>query len=113
MSNAPGVVAKAFLDALPSLDFNKIVGEARREFGIAFVGDQQVVEQILQHLRGPGEVPSDVKLALWRHVPGEGGPLPVGKTEMVIVAPATEEYLRTARDAFAGVSVLPIVFPDT
>jgi hypothetical protein len=113
MSNAPGVVAKAFLDALPSLDFNKMVGEARREFGIAFVGDQQVVEQLLRHLREPSDVPSDVKLALWRHVPGESAPLPAGKTELVIVAPATEEHLNAARGAFAGVSILPIVFQDT
>ncbi|HEY8282937.1 MAG TPA: hypothetical protein VIJ28_00985 [Chloroflexota bacterium] len=109
MSKAPGDVAKAFLDALPTLDFNKLVGEARREVGIAVVGSPEATQQLIQLLRGSGAIPADVKLALWAHDPGTKAPLPVGKTEMVIVLPASEAHLAQAKEAFPGVAQLPIL----
>jgi hypothetical protein len=63
-------------------------------------------------LRECGTVPSDARLAIWRYVPGANAPVPPGKTELAIVVPATEEFLKQAREAYGGVPVLPIVLGD-
>src|SRR5260370_9976210 len=109
MSNAPGAVAKAFLDALPSLDYNKLVSEARRNFGIVVLGDEGPADELLRLLRGSGELPRDVKLAVWRHTPGTPPPIALGKTELALIVPATEDYHAQARESFAGVPTLSIL----
>ena len=112
MSKAPGDVAKAFLDALPTLDFNKLVGEARREFGIVVVGDPESAQRLIHFLRGSVAIPADVKLAFWVHEPERKAPVPVGKTELVIVLPASEAHLTQARDTFPGVAQLPVLIGE-
>jgi hypothetical protein len=108
MSTAPGAVAKAFLDAMPTLDYNKLVTEARRQVGIVLVGDPSVNDAILALLRGDVEVAPDARLALWRFEKDKPSPIPSGKAELVIVAPCSEENMREARGAFAGVATLPV-----
>ena len=112
MSKAPGDVAKAFLDALPTLDFNKLVGDARREFGIVVLGDPEPARQLIRLLRGTGAVPADAKLALWVHDDARPAPLPAGKTELVVVLPVTEPYLARAKEAFSGIAQLPVLIHD-
>jgi len=112
MGDAPGAVAKAFLDALPSLDFKKMVDDARRQLSIVVMGDQEPAERIVDVLRGDGLVPEDSKLQIWRHTPGEPAPKDSGKPELVIVVPATPEYVADARLAFSGVPLIPIVLGD-
>jgi hypothetical protein len=109
MSTAPGAVAKAFLDALPNLDYNKLVGEARRQFGIVVIGDGEAAQQLIALLRGSGPVPSDVKLELWHHRPGNPPPIPVGKTELAIILPVSEAHLAQAKETFPSVQPLPVV----
>jgi len=112
MSKAPGDVAKAFLDALPTLDFNKLVGEARREFGIVVLGDPEPARQLIRVLRGTNAIPADVKLALWVHDSAQPAPLPAGKTELVVVLPASEPRLAEAKKAFSGIAQLPVLLRD-
>src|SRR5579864_2794789 len=109
MSNAPGELAKALKDALPNLDYNKLVGEARRQLGIVVLGDVARADHLLSLLRGQGAVPADVKVTVWRFIEGNNLPVPLGKIELAIVVPATEEYLKQAREHLGGVSVLPIL----
>ncbi|MGH2345099.1 MAG: hypothetical protein ACRDG4_07715 [Chloroflexota bacterium] len=109
MSTAPGAVAKAFLDALPTLDYNKLVGEARRQFGIVIIGEDEPARQLIALLRGSGAIPSDAKLELWRHRPGIPPPIPVGKTELAIILPVTEAHLAQAKETFPAVQPLPVV----
>ena len=108
MSNTPGAVAKALLDALPTLDYNKLVSEARRAFGIVVVGEQEQADVLLQLLRSTDAVPRDSKLAVWRFSQDTNPPIALGKTELAIVIPATEEQLKRARESFSGVPVLPV-----
>ncbi|HWE61001.1 MAG TPA: hypothetical protein VHB98_04760 [Chloroflexota bacterium] len=112
MGTAPGDVAKALLDSLPNLDHKKLLEEARRPFGIVLIGEEQATTDLLHLLREHGTVPSDSKVAIWRHVPEANAPMPVGKTELAIVVPATEDYLKQARESFGGVAVLPIVLGE-
>lgn len=112
MGTAPGDVAKAFLDSLPTLDHKKLLEEARRVFGIVIIGDERSATDLLALLRERGDVPDDAKAAIWRHAPGVTPPVPLGKTELALVLPATDEYLKQARESFGGVPVLPIVIGD-
>lgn len=109
MSTAPGTVAKAFLDALPSLDYNKLIGEARRQFGIVVIGDGEAARRLIALLRGSGPIPADAKLELWHHQPGSPPPIPVGKTELAIILPVNEAHLAQAKETFPAVQPLPIV----
>jgi hypothetical protein len=106
MSNAPGAVAKALLDALPTLDFNKIVNETRKSYNIAVLGDPAAVAAVCAVLRGRAVAPEDVKVAVWSYEPGGSAPANTGKTEFAIVVPATEQTVRTARDVFAGAQLI-------
>ncbi len=109
MSDAPGAVAKAFLDALPTLDFKKMVEDARRQLSIVVVGDSESAERIVDFLRGGGDVPADSRLHIWRHVPGQPGPADAAKPELILAIHATEELLAAARTAFSGVPLVAIV----
>jgi hypothetical protein len=111
MTNAPADMAKALREALPNLDYNKLVAEARRQFGVVLVGETEQIERLLTILRDGGTVPSDVKAAIWHHVPGKNAPVALGKTELAIVLPATEEHMQQARSQFGGVAVLPVLLP--
>lgn len=113
MTNIPGDVARALKDALPSLDYNKLVGEARRQFGLVVIGDAEQADMLLDLLRHGGRVPTDVKGAAWRHGQGGSAPVPLGKTELAIVIPATEANMQQAREHFGGVATLPVLLPDT
>ncbi len=112
MSTAPGAVAKAFLDALPNLDYNKLVAEARRPFGIVVVGDDAPAQALITYLRTSTAIPADAKVELWRHVPGTPPPIAVGKTELAIILPVTEANLNLAKETFPAVQPLPVVLQD-
>ena len=112
MSDEPGAIAKAFLDALPSLDFKKLVDEARRSLSIVVIGDPEVADSVVECLRAGGTVPEDSRLHIWRHVQGESAPKDSGKPELVIAIPATAEHLAIARTAFSGVSLIPVILKD-
>jgi hypothetical protein len=112
MSKAPGEVAKALLDALPTLDFNKIVNEARKSYNIAIMGEPEAVATVYTVLRGRPDLPGDVKVALWQYEQGKSAPADTGKTEFAIVAPATEETVRRARDVFSGVQLILVTVGD-
>src|SRR5665213_799617 len=109
MSTAPGTVAKAFLDALPNLDYTKLVAEARRPFGIVIVGDGQAAQALITFLRSSAAVPADAKLELWHHQPGTPPPIAVAKTELTIILPVTEAHLNLAKETFPAVQPLPVV----
>ena len=109
MSDAPGAVAKAFLDALPTLDFKKLVEDARRQLSIVVVGDSEPAERIIDFLRAGGDVPADSRLQIWRHVPGQAGPADAVKPDLILAIPATEEHLAAVRTAFSAVPLIPIV----
>lgn len=112
VSDAPGAVAKAFLDALPSLDYKKMVDEARRSVSIVVIGDPETAERVVECLRAGGTVPDDSRLHIWRHVQGEPAPKDSGKPELVIAVPATDEHVVSARSAFSGVPLLPVIIKD-
>jgi hypothetical protein len=111
MTNAPADMAKALREALPNLDYSKLVTEARRQFGVVLVGDTEQNQTLLSLLRDGGTVPSDVRVAIWHHVPGKNAPVALGKTELAIVLPATEEHVQQARTQFSGVAILPVLLP--
>ena len=111
MSNT-GDVAKALRDALPGLDQKKLLEQARKHMGIVVVGEEASAAELIRLLCQGGEIPSDSRLMLWRFVPGSKPPLGAGKSELVIVIPATEEYLRQAHEHFANIPILPIVLGD-
>lgn len=111
MSN-PGDVAKALRDALPSLDQKKLLEQARKSMGVVVVGEEAPAAELIRLLRLGGEIPADSKLALWWFVAGGKPPLGMGKNELVLVIPATEEYLKQAHEHFANIPILPIVLGD-
>jgi len=111
MSNT-GDVAKALRDALPSLDQKKLLEQARKHMGIVVVGEEAAAAELIRLLGQGGEIPSDSRLMIWQFVPGGKPPLGLGKNEMVIVVPATEEYLRQVHEHFANIPILPIVLGD-
>lgn len=108
MSN-PGDVAKALRDALPSLDQKKLLEQARKNMGVVVVGEEAPAAELIRLLRLGGEIPADSKLALWWFVAGGKPPLGMGKNELVLVIPATEEYLKQAHEHFANIPIVPIV----
>ena len=112
MSTAPGAVAKAFLDALPNLDYNKLVAEARRPFGIVIVGDGAAAQALITFLRSSTAIPADVKVEVWHHQPGTPSPIAVAKTELAIILPVTEANLALAKETFPAVQPLPVVLKD-
>jgi hypothetical protein len=109
MSTAPGAVAKAFLDALPNLDYNKLVAEARRQFGIVIVGDSVAADALIRFLRTSTAISADAKVELWHHQPGTPSPIAVGKIELAIILPVTEANVSLAKETFPNVQPLPIV----
>jgi len=111
MSN-PGDVAKALRDALPSLDQKKLLEQTRKNMGVVVVGEEAPVAELIRLLRLGGEIPADSKLVLWWFVAGGKPPLGMGKNELVLVIPATEEYLKQAHEHFANIPILPIVLGD-
>jgi hypothetical protein len=112
VSDAPGAVAKAFLDALPALDFKKLVDDARRPVSIVVLGDAETADQVVEALRSGGTVPPDSRLQIWRHTPGEPAPKDSGKPEAVIAVPATADNVVSARNAFSGTPLIPVVIKD-
>jgi len=113
MSTAPGAVAKAFLDALPNLDYNKLVAEARRAFGIVIVGDEAAAQALIMFLRTSTAIPADAKVELWYHKPGTASPIAAAKTELAIILPVTEANLALAKETFPAVQPLPVVLQDS
>jgi hypothetical protein len=109
MSDAPGTVAKAFLDALPSLDYGKLVAGARKTLTLVIVGDAATVEALRALLLAGGEVPADSRLQLLSYVPGQAKPAEAGKPELVVVVPGTEEVTAQAREAYPGVHLLRLL----
>jgi len=106
MAYEPGPVAKAFLDSLPSVDFNKQVSEARKQLSIALLGDDALADALLGVLRQGPSVPRDTRVFLWKHAAGVPAPTEAGKPELVIVFPATEDNVAAAKSAFPGVQAL-------
>jgi hypothetical protein len=109
MSDAPGTVAKAFLDALPSLDYGKLVAGARKTLTLVIAGDAATVEALRALLLAGGEVPADSKLQLLSYVPGQAKPAEAGKPELAVVVPGTEEVAAQVREAYPGVPLLRLL----
>ena len=111
MSAAPDV-AKALSDALPSLDFKKLVEDARRHWNVVVVGEAEPAAELLRLLRGDVAPPTDVHLTLWYHGPDGKKQEHIGKTELVIVVGATEASIRFAREQFKDVPQLPLLLGE-
>lgn len=111
MSAAPDV-AKALNDALPSLDFKKLVEDARRHWNLAVVGEADPSTELLRLLRGDVAPPTDVRFTLWYHGPDGKKLEHIGKTELVIVVGATEAAIRFAREQFKDVPQLPLLLGE-